>query len=56
MVKIPCFHLDSEETAVNAFGVALFVVNACYISAAVSDDTGYLLELSRLVDKLDKQA
>ena len=56
MFKISCFHFDTEETAVDALGVALFVVNARYVTAAVGDDTGDILQLSRLVDQLDEEA
>ena len=55
MVKISGFHLDSQETAVDAFGVAFFIVDTGDVAAAVGDDPGDLLQLTRLVDQLDQQ-
>ena len=56
MVKISGFHFDAQETAVDAFGVALFVVDAGDIAAEVGDDPGDVLELAGLVHKLNEQA
>ena len=49
-------HFDAQEAAVNAFGVALFIVHAGHVAAAVRDDRRDLLELTGLVDKLDEEA
>ena len=56
MIEISRLHLDSQEAAVNALGVALFVMNTCNIRAAVGDDARYLLELSGLIKQLDQHA
>ena len=55
MIIVAGLHLNAQETAINAFRFAFFIMNTGHISAAVSDDTGYIFQLSRFVDKLDQQ-
>ena len=56
MVIIPGLHLDSQEAAVDALGLAFFIMHTGHIAAAVGDDAGDILELAGLVDELDEQA
>ena len=52
MAEISRLHFNTEEAAVYAFGVAFFIVNSRHVSAAVSNYTRNVLELTWLVDKI----
>ena len=50
------FHLYTQKAAVDAFGIALFVMHTSDIAAALGNNAGHTLQLTRLIQQLDEQA
>ena len=56
MVIVTGLHLDAEEAAVDAFGLAFFIMDTGHVAAAVGNDAGDVLELPGFIDELNEQA